>query len=146
MVKFLTGHNAALATPGCNSWEPAPYAVSHIYSEDFAHTSSYTPVCPGTLRLTCICLSPHTHIHHLALSLINGHVQVCPPSWSSFINEFVMQLFGIWNIFVQSDHITQSHVIVRSPHSPAKPSPYHAMSLNLSPHHTSTPGPSCDIV
>lgn len=109
---------------GRTSWEPTPYAASCIHSEDSAHECSYTPVWTHTLGLTCICLQPHTQIHGLALSRI--HTCGLTPSthsWSSCINEFVKQWFGIWNIFAQRDRITRSHMVVRSPGPSLSPGP-----------------------
>lgn len=61
---------------GRTSWERTPYAASCIHSEDSAHACSYTPVWTHTLRLTCICLQPHTQIDpdlHGYKSLISTH-------------------------------------------------------------------------
>lgn len=98
---------------GCHLGEPSPDAVSS-YCEGSTHAHSYVQVHMHTSRLMCVA-SELT----LKSAVLHCHIHACvftpsPHSYSSSVSEFAVQLFGIWNIFVQSDSTTQAHVVVRS--------------------------------
>lgn len=93
-------------SPGVTPLESRPYTV---FSEDATGTGSSAPasVCEHTQSQVS---AYDSRLMPRFCTVID--TRVCPhPSHPlpelSFINEFVT-LFGIWNIFVQSDHVTHS--------------------------------------